>query len=275
MLKTISTELLLEEISTDGHAPLKFICSTNDIYFCKYLNSFNRFELNCLAYEVVANILLNELEIPTPEIALVEISPDTLDKKKIRSNRRLREGNICFGSKEINPVNEIQAIQDFTKNDFNKLINPLDIIKIAIFDLWVDNYDRGRNFEDGINYNLLLEPIGKKQKVIAFDNAFIFGGVESIGTFNPTNIVNTRNKLVATPFYKKVVKFIDNRKFHDTVNNFVPLLEQNFEQDIKDIISQLPDEWELTKNLDQRINNFLSNKDHICNIKNIILQSKR
>lgn len=275
MLNTVNTELLLEEISTDGHAPLKFICSTKDIYFCKYLNSFNRLELNCLAYEVIANILLKKLEIPTPEIALVEISPSTLDKAKIRSNRRLREGNICFGSKAIHPVSELQAIQDFTKNDFNKLKNPLDIIKIAIFDLWVDNHDRGRDFEDGINYNLLLGPIGKKQKIIAFDNAFIFGGVDSIGTFNPKNTVNTRNKLVSTPYYKKVIKFIDDEKYQDTVNNFVPLLEQNFEQDIKNIISQLPEEWEITKRLDERINNFLSNKKHITNVKNIILQSKR
>lgn len=275
MLKTINTELLLEEIPTDGHAPLKFICSTNEIYFCKYLNSFKRLELNCLAYEVVANFLLTKLDISTPEIALVTVSPNTLNKKKIRFNRRLREGNICFGSKEISPVQELQAIQDFSKNDFNKLLNPEDIIKIALFDLWVDNQDRGRIFEDGINYNILIEQVGSKQKIIAFDNAFIFGGIEDIGTFNPTRVVSTRNKLVATPFYKKVIKFIDNKKFNHTVNNFVPLLEQNFKQEISEIIRQLPQEWHLTKNLDERINDFLSNKKHINSIKNIILQSKR
>ena len=150
-----------------------------------------------------------------------------------------------------------------------------DIIKMALFDLWVDNRDRGRIFEDGINYNILLEQVGSKQKLIAFDNAFIFGGLESIGTFNPSSMVNTRNKLVATPFYKKVIKFIDSRNFNDTVNNFVPLLEQNFAQEISEIIEQLPKEWELTKNLDQRINDFLSNKKHINSLKNIILQSKR
>ncbi|MGO2358399.1 HipA family kinase [Mesonia sp.] len=275
MLKTIDTELLLEEIPTDGHAPLKFICSTNEIYFCKYLNSFNRLELNCLAYEVIANFLLTKLEVSTPEIALVNVSPNTLDKSKIRLNRRLREGNICFGSKEIAPAQELQAIQDFSKTDFNKLSKPEDIIKMALFDLWVDNRDRGRIFEDGINYNILLEQVGSKQKLIAFDNAFIFGGLESIGTFNPSSMVNTRNKLVATPFYKKVIKFIDSRNFNDTVNNFVPLLEQNFAQEISEIIEQLPKEWELTKNLDQRINDFLSNKKHINSLKNIILQSKR
>lgn len=155
MLQVITTELLLEEIETDGHAPLKFLCSSGDIYYCKYLNDFNKLEINCLAYEVIAHYLLKKLQIPTPEIALIKISDGTLDKSKIKANRRLKEGNICFGSKEVKLAQELQAIQDFTKVDFNRLLNPEDVVKIALFDLWVDNTDRGRFFENGINYNTL------------------------------------------------------------------------------------------------------------------------
>ena len=110
-LKTIHTELLLEEVQTDGHAPLKFICDTGEIYFCKYLKTISRAELNCLAYEITANYLLKYLDIPTPEIALVEISSDTLNKEKIRYNRRLSTGKICFGSREVKFATELHAIQ--------------------------------------------------------------------------------------------------------------------------------------------------------------------
>ena len=65
----VNTELLLAEIPTDGHSPLKFSCDDGNIYYCKYLNSMNRLEINFLAYEIIANRLLGRLDIPTPEIA--------------------------------------------------------------------------------------------------------------------------------------------------------------------------------------------------------------
>ena len=37
----VKTELLLEETKTSGHAPLKFICSDNNLYYCKYLVDFD------------------------------------------------------------------------------------------------------------------------------------------------------------------------------------------------------------------------------------------
>lgn len=275
MLQVITTELLLEEIETDGHAPLKFLCSSGDIYYCKYLNDFNKLEINCLAYEVIAHYLLKKLQIPTPEIALIKISDGTLDKSKIKANRRLKEGNICFGSKEVKLAQELQAIQDFTKVDFNRLLNPEDVVKIALFDLWVDNTDRGRFFENGINYNILIESIDTRQKIVAFDNAFIFGGVKNIGIFNSLSVVNTTNKLLETPFYKSVIKYIDIEYLNQIVNNFVTLLTRDYNQLIIDIIAKLPAEWILTKNLDNRICDYLSNQEHINRIKHIVLQSKR
>lgn len=275
MLKVIDTELLLEEMKTDGHAPVKFICASNEIYYCKYLNDYSKLEFNCLAYEIVANYLLNYLQIPTPEIAIINILKGTLDKSKIKSNRRLKEGNKCFGSKEIKLAQEVQAIQIYTKIDFNRFLNPEDVIKIAIFDLWVDNTDRGRFFPDGINYNLLIEPLGSKQRILAFDNAFIFGGKQSIGIFNSLSVVNSTNKLVETPFYKSIVKHIDVNSFNQIVNNFIHLLTKDFEQEMKNILSKLPKEWELTPNLSKRIGDYLSNKDHINRVKNIVLQSKK
>lgn len=274
-LSILQTELLLEEIPTDGHAPLKFICNDGNIYYCKYLNSYNRAEINCLAYEVVAQFLLKQLGIPTPDIALVKVAPNTLVKSKIQSNRRLREGNICFASRDVPYVNELQEIQNISKADFNKLINPNDVIKIAAFDLWVNNVDRGRRFPGGINYNLLIQTIGSKQKIYAFDNAFIFGGVNNIGIFNPKLMVSPYNKFVSSSFYANVVKQLDVNNFNDVVNNFIPLLGVNYCVQLKEIIDILGEYWELSPNLDRRINAYLSNADHVSNCKNIMLQSKK
>lgn len=276
-IKQVNTELLLEEIKTDGHAPLKFICDDGLIYYCKHLPTMHRAEINCLAYEVIANYLLQQLTIPTPEIALVEVAEGTLIKSKITKNKRLREGEVCFGSEEIKHAQELHALQEIkTKTEFNKILNPTDIIKIALFDLWVNNVDRGRYFDDvGINYNLLINPVGSKQQILAFDNAFIFGGIDQIGVFNPLMGVNANNKLVNTPYYKSLIKHIDQNIFLDIVNNFIPLLPINYEESISNIVKELSENWALTPNLDARIIAFLSSEEHITNCKNIIIQSKK
>lgn len=49
-LANLHSELLLAEMQTDGHAPLKFVCSDGNIYYCKYLKTMNKEEVNCLAY---------------------------------------------------------------------------------------------------------------------------------------------------------------------------------------------------------------------------------
>lgn len=275
MIQSVNTELLLEEIETDGHAPLKFLCDNNKIYYCKYLNAFNRSELNLLAYEMVASQLLNKLSIPTPNVALVNVLEGSLNKKKIHYNRRLKVGNICFGSQEIKPAQELQSIQSFSKYDYNKIINPYDVIKIAIFDLWVNNMDRGRHFDDGVNYNLLLASVDNRQRIYAFDNAFIFGGVNAIGTFNSLSPVSGHNKLVCSPFYKAIIQYISVDKLKEIVDNFVPLLSVSYSVLISNVLSQLPEEWGLTPNLDSRIDSLLTSKDRIITIKNTILQSKK
>ncbi|RXG18399.1 hypothetical protein DSM03_1011081 [Leeuwenhoekiella aestuarii] len=274
MINVINTELLLEEIQTDGHAPLKFLCDNNKIYYCKYLNAFNKHELNLLAYEMISSHLLKRLSIPTPEVALVKVARGTLNKYKIRYNRRLKEGNICFGSQEITPAQELQAIQTFSKYDFNRISNPADLVRIAIFDLWTNNVDRGRNFEGGINYNLLIASELNKQKIYAFDNAFTFGGVDEIGIFNANSIPNAYNKLVLSPFYRDIIQHIAIKDFNKIVDNFIPLLFISYSELINEVIDQLPSEWLLTKNLNDRIDKFLSNKERIEAIKTIILRSK-
>ncbi len=64
-------------------------------------------------------------------------------------------------------------------------------VKISLFDLWVDNTDRGRDD----NYNLLVKTENDKFCFYAFDNAFAFGGERGLGIFSAKMPVYTNNKL--------------------------------------------------------------------------------
>lgn len=271
----ITTKYLIKEEETDGHSPLRFICSTDTIYFCKYLKSISKLELNCLAYEVVAHYLLKQLHIPTPDIALVQVTEGTLNKDKIKNNRRLKNNDICFGSKNLATASEINDLQKCnTKTEFNSLVNPHDIIRIALFDLWINNTDRGRFINPGFNYNLMLNKQGIKQQIIAFDHAFIFGGINQIGIFNPAMPLETQNKLHQSEYYKSVINYIDYFEFEKIVNNFVLLLKTNYHEIIIDVMEQLTPIWNLTPNLAQRIQDYLCNDARIERVKTTIMHTK-
>jgi hypothetical protein len=275
IIPKVQTQYLIKEEETDGHSPLRFVCSNDAIYFCKYITSINHVEVNCLAYEIVAHYLLKELNIPTPDIALVEVAEGTLIKEKIKRNKRLKVNDICFGSKNLATASEVNDLQKCnSRKEFNSLLNPEDIIRIAMFDLWINNVDRGRFFNPGFNYNLLLNKAGSKQQIVAFDHAFIFGGINQIGIFNPKMPFETTNKLHETDYYKSVIRYFDYTKFVEIVDNFVLLLKTNHQDCINQVISQLEDIWKLTPDLAQKIQEYLSDEALIEKVRSTIISSK-
>ena len=251
---------------------VKFICDDSFTYYCKYLIDFNPQEINCLAYEIVAHYLLKQFNIPTPDIALVAITQGTLDKSKVRVNRRLKEGFVCFGSKSVEPSAEISEFELCnTKRDYTSIVNPQDIVKIALFDLWINNVDRGRFIDPGFNYNLLSAAHPKGRKIMAFDHAFIFGGVNQIGVFNPAMGIERQDKLHQSDFYKSCIQYMDYDDFVEIVDNFIPLLQVSHQVVIESVIVQLADIWNLSPNLSQRIQDYLHCETRIKQVKDTII----
>jgi hypothetical protein len=273
----VNTLFTIKEMTTEGHAPVLFHCDNGENYFCKYRTQINKDEINCLAYEFVCTALLIHLDLPTPEVAFVKILPETLDKKIIVKNKRMREGMTVFGSKEITPVKIVDELSKIDgKSEFAKIANPLDIIKIAIFDLWTNNSDRGKDLspDPGFNYNLLLSVFQGKEHIIAFDHAFAFGGVNPVGNLFPDSPLVNSNRLHLTPYYRSILENINENDFLDIVDNFIPLLRYDYEPIISETFAQFPREWELLDNLELKIVNFLSAENRIRQIEEIIKKSK-
>ncbi len=273
MVDKVETVSLIEEIGTDGHSPMKFICSDESIYYVKYRSgkNFNKNELAFLFYEILCSKLLQALYIPTPPIALVWISEGSFNPDSLKANKRYTKPNItAFGSKEIP---NSQLITDFEviekKQDFQKIINPLDLIKIAIFDLWVDNNDRGKALKiGGYNYNLLFAPFHGKHQIIAFDHAFTFGGEQSIGIFPKNLPVSIINKLSNSPLFNSIVCFLGKKETLHTVQGFIQECK-NF--DLHEILISLqrvvPAEWYVFPQLSAQIEEFLSSPQRLDRIE--------
>lgn len=276
IIDIVHTLYCIEEMTTEGHAPVLFHCSDTHNYYCKYRIGVQQDEINCLAFEIIANRLLNYLNIPTPEVALVKISPQTLDRKIIRKNHKMREGMTIFGSKSIHPslvLTDFAVCKD--KHDFNRIANPEDLIKIAIFDLWVENVDRGRPMHPaGFNYNLLIAEENQKEKIFAMDHAFIFGGSKAIGGFISGAPIISSNKLHKTPYFKSVVKHFSTKEYIYIIENFLSLLYHDYTKIISQTVDQVSEYWELLPNLAERASAFLMTEKRIKEIESIIKSAK-
>jgi hypothetical protein len=232
-----------------------------------------------LVYELVCSSLLKKFKIPTPEVAFAYIEEGSYDIKKLTANKRyIKPGIICFASKEVETTVLISGVQNITgKKDFNEFENPYDLLKIAIFDLWVDNVDRGRGIVE--NYNLLMQTylleIEESQRTVfknrwlAFDHAFCFGGTDRLRMFNESMLPTTNGKLIESDYFIGVKKFYQKAICEEVVENFISLCKINVENTIQDVFSQLPPEWQTPSSLAERMISFLSSPGRIMLLKQL------
>lgn len=233
-------------------------------------NTFKRSEINCLVYEIVCNVLLTAFGIPTPEISLVTITRESFRDSQIKINKRhFRPGIIGLGFKEV-PKSDLltELVYPGSKWEFNKIYNATDIIRIAIFDLWVENTDRHSD-----NYNLIstLEPKHGKFVMYAIDHAFSFGGLSAINTFSPLSEVSSYRKLIESQYFKYTTAYINKDERLQILNDFITLIEKS---DLMAIIGQifahLPNSWGIKTELQGRIIDFLGDTKRINKINQLV-----
>ncbi len=189
---------------------------------------------------------------------------------QLKVNKKyIKHGIIAWGSKEIMHADLVKEIEQVKKKtEFNKLQNPADLIRIAIFDLWVDNADRHTE-----NYNLLVSMENGKLKIIAIDHAFTFGGLKGMNIFNVATVPHSYKKLIESQYFRSVVKHFDRWDRFEISNEFLSLIvELNLEKLINEVFAAIPSQWGISPILKNRIIDFLQSKQRITSIQQICNQ---
>ncbi|MBE2280595.1 MAG: hypothetical protein IAE91_09400 [Ignavibacteriaceae bacterium] len=96
IIHRVSTDIFIKEYETRGSNPSQFNCSDKNDYVVKHARSGS---YRPLINELIAVLLLNQLEIITPDFALVEINDEIFspDYSFIRG----KPNGLGFGSKFI------------------------------------------------------------------------------------------------------------------------------------------------------------------------------
>lgn len=254
-LKYLEAISVLEEISTEGHSPLKII--TND--YCQYFikNTRGRVPDYNIINEFLCHYLLKIWQIPTPDIAAIRVKPDMLPDYVSTNHKKFYYNNITFGSKSIPFSVEMNSfINAHGKVDIRKVANPDDIIKIGIFDIWVENTDRKPK-----NNNIFLVIRDKMLQIWALDNAFTFDSIDYLN-LNPAYITNTYNEnILYTEFAKSIIDIKSKEEgWIKSLEEYFYICAANCEQYFDEIVDNLPVELEFSEDLQKAVKGFIFSK---------------
>lgn len=240
------------------HHPLKVLDEALDPYVFKYPTNLKD---NSIAKEFICHFLLKAWKIPTPEIAILSTPYELLENCNLLNNRekQIINNSVCFGSKMLLHSTDMNSFIN-AKNvvALRKIKNPKDLLKIALFDIWVENEDRKPT-----NNNLLLNPVGDSFEINAIDHAFTFSTQDFKELKYSTVNFSVNESILSSPLGESIIK----NQIWDKDN--YSMLEKMFYlciEDAKTLFSNISD------NL---IDNQLINREDKTLLNSFLFNSKR
>lgn len=252
---------LLKQIESNS-VPIELLASDGEIYFAKTIfKQHPPFE--DLINEILCHHLLKAWGIFVPDAAIITINEKVFESfvaENKLDDRYLKFGieNLkFFATKKLEDVTEYnkQNLVLKSKHDYNKLANPLDFIKISVFDNWIANKDRRIN-----NPNLLLQNEGEKFRIVPIDHVQAFAYQHNYkGLKKPIMNIDPYSTLLGSKMLKTICKFANSNiiaNLHKSIlsnmNDSVSLLD--------DIFHRIPSEFGLSKAGKSKIIEVLSDE---------------
>ena len=269
----VRTVKCMGEVGTDGHAPMKFLCDDGALYYCKYRKRFHLLEeRDYLRYELVGTALLNALDIATPEVAFVQLQEGSFDPGQIPQNaEHAKAGIVAFGSRH-RMGSLVNVLHRFRTDEERSLLHrPEDLVRIAIFDSWAGNADRGRPLEgDQFNFNLLLCPAERgRLRFTAFDHAFLFHGDGGRGRIGEPGYHHPHvwNMLFSTPLMRDVVAYLGPEQVEEILADLVVRLRSLKGKGIVErVMEQTAMYWGPSEELTEQMLHFLWDESRLVEL---------
>jgi len=256
--KHIIANSIIKELPTEGHSPLLVLGNDFNMYVAK--NDKGKEPAFSLINELFAAYCLKKWQIVTPEFAIINIAKELIaNQHNLSINHREHYYNTpCFGSKFIESAIDINALLvGNSKKAFNKLLNPLDVFHITLFDTWVENDDRKPT-----NYNLILEPLESKFNIVPIDNAFIFSTL-NYESLNSNYVgVSANDHLLVSELGYLIKKYTTiNTNFISKEREYFYICIERCKQDFDNFIDEVRSYYTITDDLINNLKGFLFNDE--------------
>jgi hypothetical protein len=253
-LKYLEAISVIEEVPTEGHSPLKIIANDYCQYYIKNTRG-KKPDFNIIN-EFLCHYLLRLWQIPTPDIAAIKLVPDRLPDNLSQWHKKHYYNTITFGSKRVANSTELNMfIETQGKVELKKIANPEIIVKLGLFDIWVENTDRKPT-----NSNILLVSNSKLFEIWAIDNAFTFDSLSYNNLY--MGITNTYDQnILYTDFARSIIKIYSKQQdWVESLREYFYICTKSCQQFYGEIVNNLPQELGFTDDLQEALKNFLFNE---------------
>jgi len=262
-IQTVTAVKILHCYGTNS-LPLQVLCDDNEVYVIKSMFKAQP-PFEDLINEVLCNYFFQCWDIPVPEHAIVVFN-------NILVEQYLDEGNTInkkytdfdfnnhyfYGTKFLQSTTEIDLYNLSLKDkwDYNKYQNPIDLLKIGVFDKWIGNLDR--RFD---NPNILIDTSDERFRFIPIDNTQAFACQKAYKVLNMAVMDTVNNKsILSTPISKSIANFADSKIYSKLANEIAENIESTIDL-IEPIFENVPPSFGLSKPGKKRIKEILSDKE--------------
>lgn len=239
-----------EVIATNGSMPVRVLCDDFEFYIGKYVEGippsklFNEYVCACFA---------ESWNLRIPFFTFIHISTIHIPNE-ILTNRIQRRyfDTTCFGSRVLPNAQEVTPLTTFNEKETLKA-NKKDLLKIALFDIWLCNEDRNHN-----NYNLLykLEQEQLNWYVIDHVNCFNTGNY-----YRDLVEITQEDSLISSDVCIRLLK--GNKKLKETVEEIRKefyLCVKKCAANLPLILENLPEDWQIPKQQKESLNRLFSDR---------------
>lgn len=216
--------------TTSGSQPILIGCDDGNDYVAKYRqNGGSPYRLLC---EYISASFLFYWHLPIPPASIIYVRWEHIPPEWYGTIRKICINVPCFGSKFLSHAGDIT---DYTIPKNTPPDAQYNLLKTALFDMWLSNEDRNGN-----NYNLLWDTVEKKFLLI--DHECIFN--TRIWREYPIRVQTEQDSLISSELFKQVFKnFVVSPTLLSHLKNDFYLCIRNCQSQKDKIIQGIPKEW--------------------------------
>lgn len=229
---SVSSIQKIEKIYQTGEEPVLVLCSDMRQYVCKYCRYPG--SANKLICEYIGSVLAKKMGLNIPTTTLINIqsthvpsrlSPSFFAKTSIGS--QLMESVI-----DVTPSS--QSSIECSKESL------LDLLQIALFDIWVANEDRNSN-----NANLMYQI--SQGKFVPIDHGCIFNTC----TFDyPLSLLTCNDTILNSDLFVSCSQCMSYHELEKNINKILKMFDVVVESvRIDQIMDGLPKDWNVRENV--------------------------
>lgn len=252
------------------------MCDDGELYICK-TTFIAHPPLGDLINEILCNYLLQAWGLETAEPCMIKI-PQVVYDSFIESGNTCdnRYKNFDFDNKLFFGVKYLPNITEFEKyntslndkREYNKFADPIDLIRIGVFDLWIGNKDRRPN-----NPNILISiDDAEKFTFIPIDHTQVFGYQDNYKAIRtPIMEVEKGSCILSTPISKSILNFAGSKILPNLDKDLLERIKNSINE-LDFIFEQIPAGFGLSKKGKEKVKEILSNENRNIEISKSFLR---